>query len=90
MSYDKLLPKIFDEGYCCPNAYLRLCRARHETPKEMADSLGMTSRAIRYNYHLLKQGKHPCQGRSDCMRGVIEEIEANPPPPRTKPDPDSL
>lgn len=71
----RLLPKIASEGYCCEYGYLKLCRARGETRREMAGFLGVKFRLIKHWYSLLKKGKVECQCYSDCLRPVIEDIE---------------
>lgn len=71
----RLMPKVASEGYCCINGYLRLCRARGETKKSMAEFLGISFWTIKYNYRCLKRGEHKCQNYSDCLSPVIEDIE---------------
>lgn len=70
-----LLNAVYSEGYCCLNGYLRLCKARGETVKGMAENIGFTKLAIWYHYRELNAGRRPCAGHCDCMDGLIKEIE---------------
>lgn len=72
-----LIAKISSEGYCCLNAYLRLCKARGESVKDMAANIGMSPDALWYHYRKM-EGENPpvCQRFSDCMDEVITGIEA--------------
>lgn len=73
-----LVAKVANEGYCCPNAYLRLCRARGESVRAMAKNIGMSPDAIWYHYRKMNSDavKGPvCQRFSDCMDVVVTEIE---------------
>lgn len=67
-----LIAKIASEGYCCIPGYLRLCKARGEETKAMAANLNVSPDTLWY--HLRKNAQ--CQGFADCMKGVIDEIEA--------------
>ena len=74
-NHKRLLPKIASEGYCCEYGYLKLCRARGETRREMAGFLGVKFRLIKHWYSLLKKGKVECQCYSDCLLPIVEDIE---------------
>jgi len=74
-----LAAKVASEGYCCVHGYLRLCRARGESPKDMAENIGNSPHTIWYNYRKLAAGTLHCQNQSDCMLPIIKEIEKNPP-----------
>jgi len=74
-----LAAKVASEEYCCVHGYLRLCKARGETPKSMAENLGVSPHTIWYNYRKLFAGNLTCAHHSDCMLPTIEEIEKNPP-----------
>jgi hypothetical protein len=74
-----LTVKVANEGYCCPNAYLRLCRARGEAVKNMARNINISPDALWYHYRKLDRGGSngpTCQRFSDCMDSIIREIEA--------------
>jgi hypothetical protein len=75
MTFHTLLPKIALEGYCCVNGYLRLCRARGESLKSMAENISIPYQTLWYNYGQLEKGNRPCKQYSDCMGPIIEEIE---------------
>jgi len=70
-----LLDLIYSEGYCCLHGYLRLCRARDEAVKDMAENIGLSKLALWYHYRELKQNRRPCMQKSDCLLPIIEEIE---------------
>ena len=72
----RILPKIASDGYCCIYGYLRLCRERGETKEEMAKCLGINFWTLKYHYRLLKRNEHSCQNYGDCLKPVIEELEA--------------
>jgi hypothetical protein len=72
------MPKVASEGYCCIYGYLKLCRARGETKKAMAEWSGIAFDTLKNHYRRLKKGEHQCQHYSECLRPVIEDIE-NPP-----------
>jgi AcrR family transcriptional regulator len=71
------IARIANEGYCCPNAYLRLCKARGENVRDMAKNIGMSADTIWYHYRKLKStnGGFVCQRFRDCMDQVVQEIE---------------
>jgi len=78
----KIFPAIASEGYCCIYGYLRLCKARGETKKEMASWLKISVNTLKTNYQLLSQGRHVCQKYKDCLEPIIQELEdPNPEPP---------
>lgn len=68
--------KIYSEGYCCLNGYLRLCQARGEAQGEMAEFIGVSYRTIKYKYQALREGRANCARQSDCMDGIITQIES--------------
>lgn len=73
-----LIAKVANEGYCCPNAYLRLCKARGESVQDMAKNIGMSPDTLWYHYRKFKtvKGKPACcQKFVDCMDTVVKEIE---------------
>lgn len=72
-----LIAKVNSEGYCCLNAYLRLCRARDETVKEMAKNINISPDALWYHYRKLDSTTRGpvCQRFSECMNPVITIIE---------------
>jgi hypothetical protein len=72
---DKLAAKVSSEGYCCLHGYLRLCRARGENPRNMAEFMGLHRYTLYYHLRALKKGERPCQKYSSCMLPIIEEIE---------------
>ena len=74
----KLLAKIYSEGYCCLKGYLELCRLRGETPKGMGENLDVSAWRIQYHYRLMKQGKHVCQNKGDCLKPIIAELLLGP------------
>lgn len=78
---DGLLAKIYSEGYCCLNGYLRLCKARGEKVRGMAENIEISTDALFHHYRRLEKGKIPCQGFSDCLGPVIKEIENEKKPP---------
>jgi len=74
-----LLPKIAAEGYCCIHGYLRLCKARGESRKNMVKWIKISPWTLAHNYRMLAQGKRPCANYSDCMIPIIQELEASQP-----------
>lgn len=73
-----LVARVINEGYCCVNAYLRLCKARGESVEAMAKNIGMSPDTIWYHYRKIKNGDltaPKCRRFSDCMNSVIKEIE---------------
>lgn len=72
-----LIAKITSQEYCCLHGYLRLCRARGETVKDMAANIGMSQDTLWYHYRKLDGTANPpiCMRVSDCMNPVITEIE---------------
>jgi hypothetical protein len=73
-----LIVKVANEGYCCPNAYLRLCAARGESVKDMARNIGISPDALWYHYRKLRANNAAspvCQRFLDCMDTVVKEIE---------------
>lgn len=72
MSNHILKPLIDSEGYCCLHGYLKLCRHRKETHKEMANNLGVARATISYNYTQMCDNRksHRCQGKEDCMKPI--------------------
>lgn len=75
-----LIARVGSEGYCCLNAYLRLCRARGESVKDMAINIQMSPDTIWYHYRKLAAGTgdHPkCQKILGCMDEVVSSIEAD-------------
>lgn len=72
-----LIAKVANEGYCCTNAYLRLCRARGETVQDMARNIGMSPDALWYHYRKMRAGPTGavCQRFADCMDKIVKEIE---------------
>ncbi len=78
MTWFRLLPFVASEGYCCIHGYLRLCKARNEQQKEMADNAGLSLRTIKYAYQHLREGRHECQRYSDCLSPIIKDIENSP------------
>lgn len=71
-----LIAKVVNEGYCCINAYLRLCHARGESVKDMAANIGISPDAIWYHYRKMKNLNGPtCRRFLDCMDGIVKEIE---------------
>lgn len=71
--------KIASEESCCPAGHLRLCLARGETPNGIAENLGLSPHTIWYQLRKLRKSEIKCQRRSDCMKGIIDEIKKNPP-----------
>lgn len=63
------------------HGYIRLCFARGQTRKEMAEWLSVPLRTMDYNCKKYNDGEHRCQGYSDCMKPEILEIEVKSPPP---------
>lgn len=63
------------EEYCCFYAYLRLCRARGETKRQLSKTTGVSINTIKENYRQLNAGKHTCQNVSFCMKAQIDQIE---------------
>lgn len=74
----RMMPKVASEGYCCIWGYLRLCRARGETKKQMAEWLGVSVNTLKNHYKRLNSGEHRCFGYSECLRPVIEDINPCP------------
>ena len=74
MANDVLLPKILNEGYCCLYGYVKLCQARNQTVKDMAEFLNVSPHLIWRQIRLIKQGTQKCQGISQCDKALIEEI----------------
>jgi len=72
-----LLDLIYSEGYCCLHGYLRLCKARNETVKDMAENIGLSKLALWYHYREYAQNRRPCTKKPDCMLPIILEIEAD-------------
>lgn len=70
-----LLAQIQSEGYCCLNGYLRLCKARGETPMSMAFNFKIKPDIIWYHYRRMAQGRLECQQYSDCLSPIIDEIQ---------------
>lgn len=72
-----LIAKVVSEGYCCLNAYLRLCRARGESVENMAKNIGMSPDAIWYHYRKLDAlvPGNQCQKWHECMEAIVAEIE---------------
>ena len=66
-----LIAKVASEGYCCIHGYLRLCKARDETPKAMAENIGMSPDTIWYHY----RNPPACQKQMTCMAPIIQIIE---------------
>ena len=75
MANNSLLPAILDEGYCCVHGYIRLCKARGETRKGMAEFIGVPIRTVASNIYEYGCGNRPCQEHSDCMLPEIAKIE---------------
>ena len=73
-----ILPKIYSEGYCCMYGYLELCKARGETSNGMAENLGIKPHTLRHHYRQLKKGECTCEGKTDCMKALLEEIKKAP------------
>jgi hypothetical protein len=70
-----LAPKVFSEGYCCMHGYLRLCKARGEKIKDMAEYISVSASTLDHNYRMFNKGERSCKNYSDCMKPIIEEIE---------------
>jgi len=75
MANEKLQMKIYNEGYCCPYGYLRLCRARGQTNGSIAKYQNLSIKIIQYNYRKVLSGGHKCQNLQDCLLPDIETIE---------------
>lgn len=71
----KIQAWVFSEEYCCQYGYLMLCKARGETPKEMAEFSGVSKRVIWTKYREIQLGELKCAGRKDCMKPQIEEVK---------------
>lgn len=61
-----------DLGFCCPWAALEA--NREHSSNILADRLGVSGRAIRYQWDKVVSGETKCEHRSDCMK---EKISAN-------------
>lgn len=72
---ESLTAKIYSEQYCCLYAYLRICKIRGETPKQMAENFKLSPDAIWYHYRKLEKGKITCDKKPDCMCATIKELE---------------
>ena len=83
---DGLLAKIYSEGYCCLNGYLRLCKARGETASGMAENIGISPHTLWYHQRKLTQGKLTCHKTPDCLDTVIVQIQAEKIPPKQDSD----
>lgn len=68
---------VESEGYCCMHGYLRLCKARGETPDTMAEHMGVSPSTVKYHYARLADEKrsHRCSGGPGCMKELWEKKE---------------
>lgn len=71
-----LIARIASEEYCCPHGYLRLCKARGETAKGMAENIGLSKNTIFYWYRRYKENRVHCARVQSCLMGPILEIES--------------
>ena len=55
MPNDVLRGKILNEGYCCINGYLRLCKARGENATAMAKNLNISPAIVQYHFRAYKK-----------------------------------
>lgn len=58
-----------DLGFCCPWAALEA--NRENSSNVLADRLGVSGRAIRYQWDKVASGETKCEHRSDCMKGKL-------------------
>ena len=70
---NKLRKFVRTEGYCCVWAYLEAHRATY-TSVLMKDIEGwITTRALRQNRALFRQGKLVCEELRECLKKRIKE-----------------
>lgn len=59
-----------DLGFCCPWAALEA--NREHSSNVLADRLGVSGRAIRYQWDKVVSGETKCERRSTCMKGKLD------------------
>lgn len=74
----KILAWVYSNDYCCLAGYLGLCQARGETVKGMAEASGMSEDTIWYHLRKQRAGCVPCEGKSDCLTPIIEDMKKGP------------